>query len=129
MCIFITCLMITLHCINFLEIAISGDYSDLQVGRTQNITCTVPGIPPDAVMWSGTWSRASLSSDVLMLSSIDSTLNGTEFTCSVNSSVLYSGSPNMKKIIVTVKSMSTKFNFVFLLSPYSLRYECYISLH
>ena len=103
--------MITLHCIIFLEIAISGDYSDLQVGRTQNITCTVPGIPPEAVMWSGTWNRASLSSNVLMLSSIDSTLNGTEFTCSVNSSVLYSGSPNMKKIIVTVKGMSTKFNF------------------
>ena len=72
----------------FLEISIFEDYSDLQVGSTQNITCTVPGIPPQAVMWSGTWSRAYLSSNVLMLSSIDSTLNGTEFTCSVNSSQL-----------------------------------------
>ena len=89
------------HCINFLEIAISGDYSDLQVGRTQNITCTVPGIPPEAVMWSGTWSKASLSSDVLMLSSIDSTLNGNEFICSVKSNKLFI--PSERKITFTVQ--------------------------
>ena len=86
----------------FLEILISGDYSDLQVGSTTNITCTVPGIPPEAVLWSGTWNGAStVSPGVLMLSSVDSTLNGTEFTCSVNSTKLYR--PGERKITVTVK--------------------------
>ena len=41
---------------------------------------------------------------------MNSTLNGTVFTCSVNSSKLYTGSPKMKDIIVTVLSMSDKFS-------------------
>ena len=66
----------------FLEISISGEYSNLQVGSTTSITCTVPGIPPEAVLWSGAWSRAStVSPGVLKLSSVDSTLSGTE-SCS-----------------------------------------------
>ena len=88
----------------YLEIQISGNYSNLQVGSTTNITCTVPGIPPEAVLWSDAWSRAStVSPGVLKLSSVDSTLNETEFTCSVNSTNLYR--TDERKITVTVKGM------------------------
>ena len=88
----------------FSEITVSGNYSNLQVGSTTNITCSVPGIPPEAVQWSNTdaWSRAStVSPGVLMLRSVDSTLSGTEFTCSVNSTKLYR--PGERKITVTMK--------------------------
>ena len=87
--------------ISILEILISGEYTDLQVGSTTSITCTVPGILPEAVQWSD--SRASPDSppSVLMLSSVDSTLSGTEFTCSVNSPKLYR--PGERNITVTVK--------------------------
>ena len=103
--------MNTAHCVRYhtiyifiLDIRITDNFSNLQVGSTTNISCTVPGIPPEAVQWSNTdaWSRASpVSPGVLMLSSVDSTLNGTEFTCSVNSSKLYR--PGERKITVTVK--------------------------
>ena len=85
-----------------LEISISEDYSNLQVGSTQNITCTVPGILPEAVMWSGTWSGTSaINHNVLTLSSVDSTLDKIVFTCSVNSADLYR--PGEREITITVK--------------------------
>ena len=88
--------------VHFLEISISENYSNLQVGSTTSITCTVLGIPPEAVLWSDTWTGASaVSPGVLMLSSVDSTLSGIEFACSVNSPKLYR--PGERKITVTVK--------------------------
>ena len=74
------------------------------MGSTTNIACSVPEIPQGEVLWSGTWSGAStVNPGVLMLSSVDSTLNGIEFTCSVNSTKLYR--PGERKITVTVKGM------------------------
>ena len=68
-----------------------------------NITCEVPGIAPDAISWDGVYSVQDNSS-VLMLDSVNSTLNGTKFTCSVNSSLIHS-QLGSKEIMVTVKSM------------------------
>ena len=51
---------------------------------------------------------SSIDTVVTTLQSVNSTLNGTVFSCSVNSSKLHTGSPKMKDIIVTVLSMSDK---------------------
>ena len=90
-----------------LEIRILENYVNLQVGSTTRITCSVPGIPVGAVQWINTdaWSGASpVSPGVLMLSSVDSTLNGTEFTCSVKSIKLYR--TRTKNITITIQGMS-----------------------
>ena len=88
----------------FTEIRILGDYSDLTVGSTANITCDVPGLMPSVVSWSLPGIRANSTSNTLMLTSVDSTLDRVEFTCSVSSNQLYA--PGKKIITVTVKGLS-----------------------
>ena len=95
-------LFLTMYMHTLSEISISEDYSNLRVGSTQNVTCTVSGILPEAVMWNGTWRGTSaIDHNVLMLSSVDSTLDKIVFTCSVNSVNLYR--PGEREITVTVK--------------------------
>ena len=87
----------------FTEIRTSGDYSDLTVGSTTNITCDVPGLISSVVSWSLPWSGATSTSNTLMLTSVDSTLDGVNFTCTVSSNQLYI--PGEKMITVTVKGL------------------------
>ena len=95
-------IILTMYMHTLLEISISEDYSDLRVGSTQSITCTLPGISSAAYMWNGTWRGTSaINHNVLMLSSVDSTLDKIVFTCSVNSADLYR--PGEREITVTVK--------------------------
>ena len=55
-------------------------------------------------MWTSSAAAVPVSTtNTLTLQSVNNTLNGTEFTCSVNSSVLYS--IGKKKISVTVKGI------------------------
>ena len=73
------------------------------MGSTTSITCTVLGIPPEAVLWSDTWTGASaVSPGVLMLSSVDSTLSGIEFCMFSKLTVSYTDLVK-EKITVTVK--------------------------
>ena len=74
------------------------------MGSTTNITCDVQGLMPSVVSWTLPRSRATSTSNVLMLSSVDSTLNGVNFTCVVGSNQLYI--PGEKMITVTVKGLS-----------------------
>ena len=87
----------------FTEIRISGDYSNLTVGSTTNITCDVPGLMSSVVSWTLPWSRATSTSNILMLSSVDSTLDRVKFTCAESSNQLYI--PGEKMITVTVKGL------------------------
>ena len=87
----------------FTEIRISGDYSNLTVGSTTNITCDVPGLMSSVVSWTPPWSGATSTSHTLMLTSVDSTLDGVNFTCSVSSNQSYA--PGEKMITVTVKGL------------------------
>ena len=84
------------------DISISGEHSDLTVGTTYIITCTVPGLDDSsAIMWTSSAAAVPVSiTNTLTLQSVNNTLNGTEFTCSVNSPQLYSF--GMKNISVTI---------------------------
>ena len=96
----------------FTDITISGQHTDLTVGTTYTINCTVPGLEDSEItaLWTMSTDPSSVqvSANTLTLQSVDSTLNGTVFTCSVNSLRLYSS--GMKKITVTIQSMSDKFS-------------------
>ena len=95
----------------FTDITISGQHTDLTVGTTYTITCTLPGLDDSTILWTSTAAAAAVpvsTANTLTLQSVDSTLNGTVFTCSVNSSKLYSS--GMEKITVTIQSMSDKFS-------------------
>ena len=48
--------------LKFTEIRISGDYSNLIVCSTTNITCDLPGLMPSVVLWTLPWSRAMFTS-------------------------------------------------------------------
>ena len=87
------------------DISISGEHTDLTVGTTYNITCTVPGLDDSsAIMWTSSAAAVLVSTtNTLTLQSVNNTLNGTEFTCSVNSSELYSVGEN--KISITTKGI------------------------
>ena len=116
------------------DISISGEHTDLTVGTTYNIICSVPGLDDSrAIMWTGSAAAVPVSTtNTLTLQSVNNTLSGTEFTCSVNSMKLHANSPTMKTITVTVLGMShqstLKFICYFLVkiqelqqSPLSLR--------
>ena len=70
------------------------------MGNTTKIICDVPGLMPSAVSWTHSWIRADSTSNTLMLTSVDSTLDGVNFTCTVS---LYA--PGEKMITVTVKGL------------------------
>ena len=94
--------MLFIH-VCFIEIRISGDYSNLTVGSTTNITCDVPGLMSSVMSWTPPWSGATSTSNTLMLTSVDSTLDRVNFNCAVSSNQLYT--PGEKMITVTVKGM------------------------
>ena len=99
----------TLHCsfIIATDITISGQHTNLTVGTTYKIDCTVSGLEDSEaiVIWttSTDLSSVQVSANTLTLQSVDSTLNGTVFTCSVNSSKLYS--TGQKKQTITVQGI------------------------
>ena len=73
------------------------------MGSTTNITCDVLGLISSVVSWTRSWSGATSTSNTLMLTSVDSTLDGVNFTCAVSSNQLYT--PGEKMITVTVKGL------------------------
>ena len=85
--------------ISYAEIRISENYSNLTVGSTTYIKCDVPKLMPSVV----SWNLPTSTSNILTLESVNSTLNGVNFTCTVNSNKLYT--PAEKMITVTVKGL------------------------
>ena len=92
------------------DIVISGDFTDLTVGSTTHLICSVPGLETgvqgSGILWRRTdtsqMTTPSSTNSTLTLQSVDSMLNGSVFTCSVSSTQLYSS--ESKIITVTVKS-------------------------
>ena len=92
------------------DIVISGNFTDLTVGSTSHLICSVPGLETGAtesgISWrrTGTSQMTSISTPAnatLTLHSVESMLNGSVLTCLVNSTQLYSS--GSKNITVTVK--------------------------
>ena len=93
------------------DIVISGNFTDLTVGSTSHLICSVPGLETGATKSSILWRRTDTSQMTLIstpenatltLHSVESMLNGSVLTCSVNSTQIYSS--GTKNITVTVKS-------------------------
>ena len=89
--------------LNYVDIDVSSPYQSLTLGSTEMITCSVTGVPTTAFKWLFQNGSVVNSSNVLTLKPVDYTHNGRVFTCSVNSSQLYS--PGQKSITITVKGM------------------------
>ena len=90
------------------DIVISGNFTDLTVGSTNHLICSVPGLENDSdISWRRTdtsqMTSPSSTNATLTLQSVDSTLNGSVFTCSVNSLRLYNS--GTKNIVLTVKGL------------------------
>ena len=66
-------------------IAISGKYTQLQIGKTIQLSCSVPNLMDSAIKWLSHDGSVLNSSGVLILQSVNYTINGTMITCSVNS--------------------------------------------
>ena len=87
----------------YVDIDVSSPYQSLTLGSTAVITCSVTNVTATAIKWLFQNGSVVHSSNVLTLKPVDYTHNGRVFTCSVNSSQLYS--PGQKKITVTVKGL------------------------
>ena len=94
--------------------AYQDNTKDLTVGTTYNITCSVPGLDDSsAIMWTSSAAAVPVSTtNTLTLQSVNNTLNGTEFTCSVSSSKLYSS--GMKIVTVTILGMFLIYRYTYL---------------
>ena len=86
-----------------LDIDVSGPYQSLTLGSTAIITCSVADLSAPTINWLSHDGSVVSSSGALILQSVNYTINGRVFTCSVNSPQLYS--PGQKNITITVKRM------------------------
>ena len=84
------------------EFKITGSYQHLRVGNTTVISCSVPLLANSIITWLAQDGSVVNNSGVLILQSVDYSINGSVFTCSVNSPQLYT--PGKENIIVTVQS-------------------------
>ena len=90
---------------------ISGNFTDLTVGSTSHLICSVPGLGTGGEDSDISWRITDASqipspsptNATLTLQSVDSMLNGSVFTCSVSSSRLYSSGE--RNILLTVKGI------------------------
>ena len=87
-----------------LSVTISGNFKNLRVGTTVQLMCRVPLLMNSAINWLSHDGSVVNSSGTLILQSVNYTINGRMFTCSVNSSQL-TNSIN-ETITVTVQGES-----------------------
>ena len=87
------------------DVAITGNYTNIHIGSKVNITCVFPLLQSDAtIKWISQNGSVVSNTGVLTLSG-NHTINNTLLTCSIDSTHrLYSSS--RKEILVTVQSMS-----------------------
>ena len=65
--------------------AISGNFKNIRIGSTPRILCSAPNLMDNAIKWLSHDGSVLNSSGVLILQSVNYTINGTMITCSVNS--------------------------------------------
>ena len=65
---------------------ITGDHNNLAIGSTAVINCTAPSVGDSMASWYSDGSVVS-STGVLILPSVDYTIDGRKYTCTVNSSL------------------------------------------
>ena len=83
-----------------LEFEIVGSYQNLTVGSTAVITCSLRSVMNSTVMWLAQDGTEVIDTGVLTLQSVNTTTDGSMFTCSVNAPHLYS--PAQKNITISV---------------------------
>ena len=88
-----------------IDVAITGNYTNICIGSEVTVNCTVPLLSSDAtIKWITQNGSVVSNTGVLMLSG-NHTINNTLLTCSIDSThQLYAAS--QKEILVTVQSMS-----------------------
>ena len=91
------------------NINVSGNYQNLRIGSTTMITCTTPMLMGSTITWLDQDGSVVSNSGVLTLQSVDYTINGSVFTCSVNSSYFASNTSLNQTIVVTIQSNSDAF--------------------
>ena len=96
------CSLLCIACYD-VDIDVSDPFQSLTLGSTAMITCSVGDLPTTAFKWLFQNGSVVNSSNVLTLQLVDYTHNGRVFTCSVNSSQLYS--PGQKNFTITVKGI------------------------
>ena len=87
----------------YTDIQIGSNFQNLTLGSSTSISCSVPNLANSSIRWlSQDEQMVITNSDILVLETVNYTIDGTTFRCSVNSSQLYS--PGGKNITVTVLS-------------------------
>ena len=75
--------------VSFLHsVAISGNFNNLQVGSTLQLMCSIPQLMNSTIKWLSHDGSVVSSSGALILQSVNYTIDGRMFTCSVNSTQL-----------------------------------------
>ena len=88
----------------YTDIQICNNFKNLTLGSSTSITCGVPNynLTNSSIRWlSQDEQMVFNNSSVLVLETVNYTIDGTTFKCSVNSSQLYS--PGGRSITVTVQ--------------------------
>ena len=67
------------------SVTISGNFKNLRVGSTVQLMCSVPNLTDSTINWLSHDGSVVSSSGALILQSVNYTINGRMFTCSVNS--------------------------------------------
>ena len=80
---------------------ISGNYTNMRIGSTVEIQCKAPMLANSTIKWLFQNGSVVSSSSVLSIEPVNYSINGSVFTCSVNSSLLHS--PGRKNITVTIQ--------------------------
>ena len=87
-------------------ISITGVHNNLAIGSTAVINCTAPSVGDSMASWYSDGSVVS-STGVLILPSVNYTINGTMYTCTVSSPHITNNLTDHETIIVTIQSKST----------------------
>ena len=69
-------------------IVISGRFKNIQIGSSLQLVCRTPNLTNSSIKWLSDDGSVLNSSGVLILQSVNYTINGTMITCSVNSTQL-----------------------------------------
>ena len=86
----------------YTDIQISNNFQNLTLGSSTSITCSVPNLADSSIRWLSQGEQMVFNySGVLVLETVNYTIDGKIFRCSVNSSQLYS--PGGKSITITVQ--------------------------
>ena len=101
---------------SYTDIQIGNNFKNLTLGSRTSITCSVPNynLTNSSIRWLPQDEQIVFNnSGVLVLETVNYTINGTTFKCSVNSPQLYS--PGGRSITITVQGKENQLPLVMLL--------------